>query len=104
LKRIVDRRLETERGDRPDAWHGHEPADLRILARQLGAQAWMRPDAFHLLLDHRGQRARRANSVKSELEARRTGVDSEDRIHDASRSRNGGRVPPCIGIKDGDGA
>src|ERR1700745_2427296 len=33
--RIVDRRLETERGDRTDTRHGHEPSDLRIITRQL---------------------------------------------------------------------
>src|SRR5262249_56526026 len=30
----VDRRLEAERGDRTDTWHGHEPADLRIMTCQ----------------------------------------------------------------------
>src|ERR1700694_5753120 len=33
--RIVDRRLEAERGDRADARYGHEPADLHIMTRQL---------------------------------------------------------------------
>src|SRR5712675_975915 len=33
--RIVDRRLEAERGDRTDTRHGHESADLQILTRQL---------------------------------------------------------------------
>src|SRR5207245_1936495 len=33
--RIVDRRLEAERGDRTDTRHGHEPSDLRIITCQL---------------------------------------------------------------------
>src|SRR5258706_4815083 len=33
--RIVDRRLEAERGDRADTRHGHEPSDLRIMTCQL---------------------------------------------------------------------
>src|SRR5256885_12256207 len=33
--RIVDRRLEAERGDRADTRHGHEPSDLRIITCQL---------------------------------------------------------------------
>src|SRR5271155_6114575 len=33
--RIVDRRLEAERGDRADTRHGHKPADLHIMTRQL---------------------------------------------------------------------
>src|SRR5215472_10728651 len=32
--RIVDRRLEAERGDRADTRHAHEPADLRIITCQ----------------------------------------------------------------------
>jgi hypothetical protein len=33
--RIVDRRLEAERGDRADTKQGHEPSDLRIITCQL---------------------------------------------------------------------
>ncbi len=33
--RIINRRLEAERGDRADARHGHEAADLHIMTRQL---------------------------------------------------------------------
>src|SRR6266516_2146048 len=33
--RIVDRRLEAERGDRADTRHGHEASDLRIITCQL---------------------------------------------------------------------
>src|SRR5262245_32891731 len=33
--RIIDRRLEAERGDRADTRHSHEPADLRIITCQL---------------------------------------------------------------------
>src|SRR5438046_5802084 len=33
--RIVDRRLEAERGDRADTRYGHEPSDLRIITCQL---------------------------------------------------------------------
>src|SRR5215813_4038025 len=33
--RIVDRRLEAERGDRADTRHSHEPSDLRIITCQL---------------------------------------------------------------------
>src|SRR2546423_2897984 len=33
--RIVDRRLEAERGDRADTRHGHEPSELRIITCQL---------------------------------------------------------------------
>src|SRR5262245_39473547 len=33
--RIVDRRLETERGDRTDTRHGHELSDLPIITCQL---------------------------------------------------------------------
>src|SRR2546423_14012684 len=33
--RIVDRRLEAERGDRADTRHGHEPSELRIMTCQL---------------------------------------------------------------------
>src|SRR4029450_11569990 len=33
--RIVDRRLEAERGDRTDTRHGHEPSDLAIITCQL---------------------------------------------------------------------
>src|SRR5258708_17069002 len=33
--RIVDRRLEAERGDRTDTRHGHEPSDLRIITCHL---------------------------------------------------------------------
>src|SRR5258708_17098886 len=33
--RIVDRRLEAERGDRADTRHGHEPSDLSIITCQL---------------------------------------------------------------------
>ena len=33
--RIIDRRFETEGGDRADTRHGHEPADLHIMTRQL---------------------------------------------------------------------
>jgi hypothetical protein len=32
--RIVDRRLEAERGDRADTRHGHQPADPHIVTRQ----------------------------------------------------------------------
>src|ERR1700693_865294 len=32
--RIVDRRLEAERGNRADTRHGHKPADLHIAPRQ----------------------------------------------------------------------
>src|SRR6476659_5208141 len=34
-RRIIDRRLEAECGDRADTRHGHEPADLHITTRQL---------------------------------------------------------------------
>ena len=34
-RRIIDRRLEAECGDRADTRHGHEPADLHIMTRQL---------------------------------------------------------------------
>src|ERR1700693_4738125 len=34
-RRIVNRRLEAECSDRADARHGHEPADLHIMTRQL---------------------------------------------------------------------
>src|ERR1700757_4237760 len=34
-RRIVDRRLEAERGDRADTRYGHEPSDLRIITCQL---------------------------------------------------------------------
>src|SRR6516165_5894931 len=34
-RRIVDRRLEAERGDRTDPRHGHEASDLRIITCQL---------------------------------------------------------------------
>ena len=34
-RRIVDRRLEAQRGDRADTRYGHEPADLHIMPRQL---------------------------------------------------------------------
>src|SRR6266480_1123584 len=33
--RIIDRRLEAERGDRADTRHGHEPSDLCIITCQL---------------------------------------------------------------------
>src|SRR5258707_4515625 len=33
--RIVDRRLEAERGDRADTRHGHDPSDLSIITCQL---------------------------------------------------------------------
>src|SRR5258707_7269733 len=33
--RIVDRRLEAERGDRTDTRHSHESSDLRIITCQL---------------------------------------------------------------------
>src|SRR5439155_27034388 len=33
--RIVDRRLEAERGNWADTRHGHEPSDLRIMTCQL---------------------------------------------------------------------
>jgi hypothetical protein len=32
---IVNRRLEAKRGDRANARHGHEPADLHIMTGQL---------------------------------------------------------------------
>src|SRR6266516_601754 len=34
-RRIVNRCLKAERGDRPDTRHGHEPADLSITTCQL---------------------------------------------------------------------
>jgi len=34
-RRIIDRRLEAECGDRADTRHGHKPADLHITPRQL---------------------------------------------------------------------
>src|ERR1700683_40483 len=34
-RRIVDRRLEAQCGDRADTRYGHEPADLHIMTRQL---------------------------------------------------------------------
>src|SRR5580700_11072918 len=34
-RRIVDCRLEAERGDRANTRYGHEPADLHVMTRQL---------------------------------------------------------------------
>ena len=47
-RRIVDRRLEAECGDRADTRHGHEPADLHITTRQLVNLA---VEIFDLLLN-----------------------------------------------------
>src|SRR5262245_47323314 len=47
-RRIIDRRLEAECGDRADTRHSHEPADLHITTRQLVDLA---VDIFDLLLN-----------------------------------------------------